>query len=182
MNVFYIGVDNPITVSASGISSNQLNVGVKGATMSVQGAKRTVRANRKGIATVTLSSRGLEKTDFKFRIKRIPDPIVKLGNRIDDFMRSGIFRVQLGLNLQLENFDYGARYFVQAYKRYYTRKRADPVELLCRGNRSDSEALELIRKARLGDKYTFTEVKVKCPGDFVARRANSLCLIQNNAR
>jgi gliding motility-associated protein GldM len=174
MNVFYIGVDNPITVSASGVPSNQLNVTIKGATMSGQGAKRIVRANRIGIATVTLSGGGLEKTDFKFRVKRIPDPIVKLGNSVDGFMKSGKFRVQLGLNPELEHFDFGAQCFVQSYKLYYTRKRADPVELICRGNRFDSEVLELVRKAKPGDKYTFTDVKVKCPGDIVARRANSL--------
>ena len=84
MNVFYIGVENPITLSAAGVPSSQLKVTSTGLDMKGTGAKRIVTAKRKGIATITLSGGGLAKTEFKFRVKRIPDPVVKCAGKMDE--------------------------------------------------------------------------------------------------
>ena len=164
MNVFYIGVDNPITVSASGVPSNQLKVAIKGGKMIGTGAKRVVQVTKPGIASVTLSGGGLERTGFEFRVKRIPDPIVKLGKKVGGIMRSGVFRIQNGLNPDLEQFDFEARCTIQSYKLYYTRKRKDPIEIVAKGNQFKKEVLKYVRMAKPGDQYAFTAVKVKCPG------------------
>jgi len=174
MNVFYIGVENPITVSAAGVPSAQLKVACSGAQMTGSGAKRTVTAKRPGEAIVSLSGGGLQRTDFKFRVKRIPDPIVKLGRKVDGMMGSGEFRAQLGLLPTLENFDFQARCNIQSYTLYYTRKRADPVEVRGEGNRFKGNVSSVVRQAKPGDQYAFVDVKAKCPGDIVARRVNGL--------
>lgn len=174
MNVFYIGVDNPITLTAAGVPSTQLKATCSGAQMTGSGAKRIVRVSRQGRAVISLSGGGLEKTDFEFRVKKIPDPIVKLGRKVDGSMKSGEFRAQLGLLPTLENFDFEATCKIQSYTLYYTRKREDPVKIEGRGGRFSGKVAQAVRQAKPGDSYAFTEVKAKCPGDPTSRRVNGL--------
>ncbi len=174
MNVFYVGVENPITVTAAGVPSSQLKVTSTGVTMKGSGAKRIVTAKRTGMAKITLSGGGLVKTDFEFRVKRIPDPVVKCAGKVDGPIKSGTFKAQLGLIPNLENFDFNAKCTIQSYKLYYTRKRQDPVEIIGSGTRFSGQVLQVVRQAKPGDTYMFTEVKAKCPGDTVGRRVNGL--------
>ncbi len=174
MNVFYIGVENPITVSAAGVPSAQLKVACSGAQMKGSGSKRVITAKKPGTAKITLSGGGLSATNFEFRVKRIPDPVVKLGRKVDGLMGSGEFRAQKGLLPTLENFDFEARCNIQSYTLYYTRKRKDPVELTGEGNSFKGNVSQVVRQAKPGDQYAFTNVKAKCPGDTVARRVNGL--------
>ena len=174
MNVFYIGVKNPITISAAGVPSAQLKVACKGAKMEGSGAERVITATRQGKAVISLSGGGLAKTDFEFRVKKIPDPVVKLGKQVDGLMRSGEFKAQLGLLPTLENFDFEAKCNIQSYTLYYTRKRDDAVELKGTGNRFTGQVSTVIRQAKPGDQYAFVDVKARCPGDTAARRVNGL--------
>lgn len=176
MNVFYIGVDNPISVSAAGVPSEQLKVSCSGSGIEMQGngTKRTIRVKKPGIAKVTLSGGGLQRTDFEFRVKRIPDPVVKLGKKVDGVMKSGEFRAQLGLLPTLENFDFKAKCNIQSYTLYYTPKRDDPQPIKGTGARFAGQVATVVKRAKPGDQYAFTEVRAKCPGDIAARRVNGL--------
>lgn len=174
MNVFYIGVENPITIAAAGVPSEQLKVSCSGATMVGSGSKRTIKVDKQGTAIISLSGGGLEKTDFEFRVKRIPDPIVKLGNKVDGLIGSGEMKAQKGLIPELVGFDFGARCDIQSYTLYYTRTRQDPVEIQGTGNSFPQNVLNVITQAKPGDQYAFTEVKARCPGDITARRVNGL--------
>lgn len=174
MNVFYIGVENPITVTAAGVPSEQLKVVCSGGKMTGKGAKRIVEVNKQGKATISLSGGGLAKTDFEFRVKRIPDPIVKLGKKVDGSMRTGEFKAQLGLLPTLENFDFRAKCTIQSYTLYYTPKRDDVQEIKGTGARFSGRVASAIKRAKPGDSYAFAEVKARCPGDVAARRVNGL--------
>lgn len=84
------------------------------------------------------------------------------------------FKAQLGLIAWLDNFDFDAKCVIDSYTLYYTAKRKDPVMLNARGGKFKGMMNKIIKQAASGDQYTFTNVKVKCPGDVVGRPANSL--------
>lgn len=84
------------------------------------------------------------------------------------------FKAQLGLIAWLDDFDFDAKCRVDSYTLYYTRKREDPVMLKAKGGPFRGMVNKVIKQATSGDQYTFTNVKVKCPGDAVGRPANSL--------
>lgn len=84
------------------------------------------------------------------------------------------FKAQLGLIAWLDDFDFDAKCTVDSYTLYYTAKRKDPVMLNARGGKFRGMMNKVIKQAASGDSYTFTNVKVKCPGDVVGRPANSL--------
>ncbi|MGH1336414.1 MAG: GldM family protein [Aureispira sp.] len=174
MNVFYIGVDNPITISAAGVPTAQLNVKTKGVKLSGSGAKRIAKVTTPGVASVTLSGGGLSPTEFKFRVKRIPDPKVVIDDRTGGFIKSGRFKVQRGLYPKLENFDFGAKCKIQSYTLFYTKKQGDPVKVDVTGGAFTGRAGQYVQKAKAGDSFIFTDVKARCPGDSRGRRVNGL--------
>ncbi len=180
MNVFYIGVDNPVTVAAAGIPTSAVKSSISGgggSMSSVSGSKANyiVKVKTPGKANISVTdNRSGKKYNFPFNVKRIPDPIVKLGNKVDGLMGSGEFKAQLGLIPVLENFDFDARCSIQSFTLYYTAKRQDPVEVKGSGARFSGQALAVIKQAKPGSQYAFVDVKARCPGDSAARRVNGL--------
>lgn len=175
MNVFYIGVDNPVAVSAAGISSNDLKVSASGVSISKTGGSNyVVKATTPGEATITVSGPGVTQT-FKYRVKRIPDPTPLLGAKHKSKqMANGEFKAQGGIAAVLENFDFEAKCDVIGFKVGYLKKRQDPVEKTNSGARWGSDVADIINKAAPGDTYFFDEIKARCPGDAASRELGSL--------
>lgn len=177
MNVFYIGVKNPISVSAAGSSSNDLRVDISGG-----GGKLDKTGSNTWDVTVSsptddckvvVSAKDM-KASKTFRVKRIPDPVAKLGNKADGEMGNGEFKVQKGLIAWLENFDFEARCEIQGFNLVKVAKREDPVETSNSGGTFNGKAQNLVTSAKPGDTFYFQEVKARCPGDAAGRKINSL--------
>jgi gliding motility-associated protein GldM len=175
MNVFYIGVENPITVSAAGANSN--TVRVSGSGVNVRGAggsKYIVTASTPGEAKISVSAEGSTST-FSYRVKRIPDPVPLLGaQHKSGAIANGTFKAQGGIAGVLQNFDFEAKCDVVGFGVTYLAKRQDPVERPNSGARWSSDVAGLIQKARPGDSYFFDDIKVKCPGDQASRNIGGL--------
>jgi gliding motility-associated protein GldM len=178
MNVFYIGVDNPVSVSAAGVSSNQLNVSGSGGGISlnpVGGGKYNVKVTQPGDATITVSGGGLQPTKFAFRVKRIPDPVAKLTNKQKGgSIPNGVFKAQGGVLAELENFDFDARCDIQGFTLVRVPRREDPMIAVNGGARFTSEAVSIVNQARPGDRFFFENVKARCPGDSAGRTINDM--------
>lgn len=177
MNVFYIGVDNPISVSAAGISSNDLRVGISGGGGKIDKTGTNTWMVRVSTPTddckVNVSAREMNASKT-FRVKRIPDPVAKLGNKADGEMGNGEFKAQRGLIAWLENFDFDAKCDIQGFNLVRVSKREDPVEASNSGGSFSGKADNLVKLAKPGDTYYFEQVKARCPGDQAGRKINSL--------
>lgn len=175
MNVFYIGVENPIEVSAAGVPSNQIKVsmgGAGGASVKRSGDGYVVTATRptkKGeFAKVNVSAPGMNS--FKdFRVKRIPDPIPMLGKSRGGTMGNGEIKIYKGLRADLSGFDFDAKCDIVGYNLLYAAKRKDIQRILNAGSAFTADAKRAIGKASPGDKFLFDNIKCKCPGDAAAR-------------
>jgi len=177
MNVFYIGVDNPVSVSAAGISSNELKVSISGGggnITKVGSANYNVRVETPtDDCKIHVSGGGLSDSKL-FRVKRIPDPVARLGNKEDGQMGNGEFKAQSGLIAWLDNFDFDAKCDIQGFRLVRVPKRQDPIEELNSGGRYGSDAKRIVEQAKPGDTYYFQDVKARCPGDKAGRKINSL--------
>ncbi len=110
MNVFYIGVPNPVTIgSPTGWDKTQVTM--TGGTITGNGSSRVVTVTAIGNATINVIANG-KTTPFPFRIKRIPDPIIKVGPSGGGAMQAVVFRGQQFVRAELENFDFQATYQV----------------------------------------------------------------------
>ena len=177
MNVFYIGVNNPVSVTVAGSSSNTLKVSASGANITGSKGKYTVTASRPGEATINVSAEGFKSTPYKFRVKRIPDPVPALGagpNKNGGMMGNGEFKAQLGIAAILENFDFDAKCNIMGYELTRVAKRQDPVSQINSGARYGSDCQRLVRMAAPGDTYYFDKLKAKCPGDAAGRKLPSI--------
>jgi len=184
MNVFYIGVDNPVEVSASGISSNKMTVAMTGGGGTIKKNAdgtynvRVTKPTKKGeFAYVTVSAPGIETSKKAFRVKRIPTPTVKLGRKLGGGISNGEFKVNRGLIPVLEGFDFDAKCNVVGFRMVWAPKRNDPRVATNRGGRFGAETMALVNKAKPGDRYFFEDVKCKCPGDKYAREVNTLSFL-----
>jgi gliding motility-associated protein GldM len=179
MNVFYIGVENPVSVSAAGVSSNDLQVTITGGGGTI---KKVGSANFMVEVTepsndvkINISAPSIGLKDSKpFRSKRIPDPVAKLGNLASGNVGNGEFRAQLGVAAHLENFDFDARCAIQSFTVYRAEPRKDIMDAQNEGARFSPKAQNLINMAKPGDRYTFMDIKARCPGDKAARPINAL--------
>ncbi len=168
MNVFYIGVDNPVEVSAAGVPSKDVKVGINGggAVINKNGdGTYTVRVSTPAPkVAVNVTAPGMNASK-DFRSKRIPDPVPKLSKSRGGAMGSGEFKVQPGVFPVLENFDFDAKCNVVGFRLVRVAKRQDPQFAVNRGGKYTPEAGSLIKKATPGDKYFYEDIKCKCPGD-----------------
>ncbi len=174
MNVFYIGVDNPVAVSAAGISSNDLNVSMSGGNIRKVGkGNYVVNVTTPGEARVNVSGGGLRDSKI-FRVKRIPDPVARLSRSSGGEMGNGEFKAQGGVGAFLDNFDFDANCAIQGFNLVYVAKRQDPIESNNGGARYNDKSKRLVSQAKPGDIYYFDNVKAKCPGDNAGRSINSM--------
>lgn len=171
MNVFYIGVTNPVTVSAAGVSSNELRVSGSGGGIRLNGSgsKYNVTVSQPGEARISVSGGGLTNTSFTFRVKRIPDPVAQLGRSKGGRMGNGEFKAQEGLIAMLENFDFDAKCQIQGYDLVYLPKREDAIDSSNPGGRFNDKSQRLVARAKPGDSYLFRNIKARCPGDNAGR-------------
>ncbi len=181
MNVFYIGVDNPISISAAGVNSNTLKVsagGGGGATLKKVNNSQYI-VNVKSPAPlgqeceIRVSAEGLNKKAL-FRVKRIPDPTAQLSGNVGGSIGNGEFKAQGGVAAILDGFDFDAKCQIQGFIVTRQAKRADPIDVNNPGARFSAQARELVNKAKPGDVYYFDNVKAVCPGDPAGRKINSM--------
>lgn len=118
MNVFYIGVDNPVTIS-SGSGWDKTSVSMTGGTISSGTSNRTVKVTTVGAAKISVTADG-KTSNFDFRVKRIPDPIIKVGPSGGGRMQAVAFRSQGFVRADLENFDFEAKFSVTGATVYFS--------------------------------------------------------------
>lgn len=177
MNVFYIGVENPVSVSAAGVPTHTLKVSASGGGITLSpagGGKYIAKVTTPGEANITVSGDGLAATSFMFRVKRIPDPIARLSKQSGGTMGNGEFKAQGGVGAFLDNFDFDATCNIQGFTLTYVAKRQDPVDSVNESARYNEKSRRLVDQASPGDIFYFDNVKARCPGDTAGRTINSM--------
>lgn len=177
MNVFYIGVPNPVEVSVAGVPSNKVKVNMTGGGGNIsRNSDGTFTVNvtqPTNDAKITVSADGFSATKA-FRVKRIPDPVAKLGKSKGGKMGSGNFKAQLGIIPDLPGFDFDAKCKISGFNVVRLPRGADPEIAPNPGGRFAGDGLRIVNKAKAGDRFFFENIKCKCPGDKAPRDLGTL--------
>ncbi|MBC7889396.1 MAG: gliding motility protein GldM [Ferruginibacter sp.] len=160
MNVFYIGVDNPITIS-SGSGWDKTNVTIAGGTLSGSNGNRVVRVSTPGKASITVTADG-KTTPFEFRVKEIPNPVFKVGPG-GTRMTAGSFKNQQYCRAELENFDFAANFSVVNATVYFSGANFANVQTATLNGNNLTPLNALMQRAGPGTSITFDNVKVQGP-------------------
>lgn len=175
MNVFYIGVDNPLSLSAAGIPSTQIKVNATNANLTkISNGKYNVKPNKTGTSTITVSGGNLKPAIFEYRVKKIPDPQVFLGRSKGGSMKKAAFQAHQGIHPILENFDFKAKCTIQGFELTRQPQNADVQSQINQGGKYNAAVQRLIQAADFGDTYYFDKIKVRCPGDQHGRNMNGM--------
>lgn len=174
MNVFYVGVENPVSIAAAGVPTDQVRVSATGVNLTKKSnGKYVVIPQKTGQATITVSGGGLQPATFEYRVKRIPDPQVMLGNLAGGQIPVSHFQAQQGLIPHLKHFDFEAKAKIQSFELVRLRN-GDAASAINRGGRYGTDAQRLVDNAQRGDIFYFDNVKVHCPGDDYDRKMPGL--------
>ena len=163
MNVFYVGVDNPVSISAPGIPKESLIVNVTGGTISGSNGKYEVNVSTPGaIAKIDVSANinGKVQTigSSDFRVKRIPDPRVKFAGKTGGPLSSVVIKDQQSIFAVLENFDFDAKFKVTRFSLTIARPRADVVVLQTTGNSFSPQMIAAIASVTPGTRVIFDDI------------------------
>jgi hypothetical protein len=162
MNVFYIGVPNPVTVgSPTGWDKTNVSISGSGASLSGSNGKYEVKATSIGNAVLSVTADG-KKSDFTFRVKRIPDPVFKIGQSSGGAIQAAVFKAQQYCRAELENFDFDARFQVLSATVYFTGS-GFPVPQPATLTGNNLGALPQLAQCKPGTSVIFDQIKVVGP-------------------
>ena len=101
--MFYVGLDNPISVSGGNVGDEKVSVNMTNGTLTKTApGKYIVRPGKAGTpAVVTVTADGKPST-FEFKVKDVPDPIAKVGVNKGGRMPVNDFKAQFGVRADLK--------------------------------------------------------------------------------
>ena len=160
MNVFYIGVDNPVTIG-SPTGWDKTTVSMTGGTISGTGSKRMVRVTTVGPANITVAPQG-KASVFPFRVKRIPDPVFKVASG-KVRMPSVEFKSQQYCRADLEAFDFDLKFTIVSATVYFSGANFPNVATTSITGNSLAPLAPYMTRCGPGSVVTFDNVKVQGP-------------------
>jgi GldM C-terminal domain len=184
MNVFYMGVDNPISIAVPNVSSDKLKVtGENVESINKQSdGHYNVRVARPGEVTIIVEANG-QISKKKFRAKQIPDPIPMISSipysshRYGEKVNINNFKNSEGIVAQIMNFDFSAFCSVQSFEIIISPQKGEIFRKTVLGPAFSEEIKKRFQMLQVGDTVTFLDIKSRCPGDEIARNLGSLSYV-----
>jgi len=166
VKVFYVGLDNPISVSGGNVGDEKVSVSMSnGSLTKTAPGKYIVRPGKAGTpAVVTVTADGKPST-FEFKVKDVPDPVAKVGINKGGRMRVNDFKAQPGIRADLENFVFeGVKFNVTGYTIVLTGAGFTNLQFRDVKGASFSSIQDLIEKCKPGTTVTVDNIAAAGPG------------------
>ncbi len=169
MNVFYEGVQNPVEISVPGIPSENLNVRMSNVRFVKKGAQFVVTPNRGSAgkeSTVSVNATVHEKVQSlgsqNFRIKRVPDPVAKVGGLREGKINKALLLAQGGVIAEMENFDFDLEFKVSKFS-VSTVRNGYFVEETSSNNLFTSSQRDLMKSVSRGGRVMIENIRATGP-------------------
>lgn len=181
MNVFYKGVDNPVSISVPGVATDDITPRIDNGKIKKKGRGQWIVQVKKGIKakiTVYAEING-ERTKMgtsEFRVKSVPDPVpyfAGVGPK-DDAVKKKFLTAAQGVIARMENFDFDLKFNVTSFKMTVI-VGGKPIEQRATGPRVTSEMKQILAKVKPGQKIYLEDIRAKGP-DGRTRKLGSLAL------
>ncbi len=176
MNVFYLGVDNPVDVSVAGVQPDKIDISVTNARHVKRKDSYIIRPIRPGNAYVvvyaSIDGKRREMGRREFRVKTVPSPVAMVNNQNGGAITKSILLAQLGVFAEMENFDFDLKFTVTEFTvsatiQGFTR------EFTSKSNRFTQEQKNLIGNLNRGQNVYIQDIKAVGP-DGATRRLSTI--------
>ena len=183
MNVFYTGVENPVSISAGGFSDAQLRPTITApATISRgPGGKDWVVKVPQGLKTVKISiaasdisgkTKSLGALDF--RVKRVPSPVAKIGNTDGGPITKNLLLAAGSIIPNMpEDFEFELYFRITSFT-FSVVRGGDIFSRDGKGNDLTDEMKGIIKNAKHGERIWIDNINAQGPDG--TRRLNSIIL------
>jgi gliding motility-associated protein GldM len=168
MNVLYIGVDNPIKISVSGIPSDRINATSTNGIIRRAGEGWIAIPRQPGNALIIVDAdvegKGKRKGmgSMEFRVKNIPDPIGKVAGKKGGYIDKNVLLAQMVVNADLENFEFDAKFTVTEFT-VAANVRGFNQEEISKSFKITATQRDIISNLKKGDKIYFDNIKAVGP-------------------
>jgi gliding motility-associated protein GldM len=164
MNVFYIGIDNPINIAVPGITNDKINVTITNGTIKKDNGRYLVQVTNTSDVTINVSAENKMISSSIFRVKRIPDPSVVIGDQSyfksvmtkEELLKAGELNVVLNLPFEL-------KYIISSFIFSYNSGGGLMNDIAVNGNKFNQMVNNSINKLVVGQKIVFENIKAIGP-------------------
>lgn len=182
MNVFYIGVENPVSITAPGLSASQIHPRIsagklykKGRNWMVKIMKR-VPGNKVYVsATAKIDGRNILLGRSEFRVKRVPNPTAEIAGQTNGLIDKNTMLAARAIIPNMKDFLFNNYYFKITSFTFATLINGDWIPQNVKGNIFPPEVMRIIRNGRHEQKFFFENIQAIGP-DGTIRSLNPISL------
>ena len=157
MNILYLGLNNPIKVAVSGCKTADLKVSVTNADIRGERGEFYVRPHSLNKVTISIGCRNKLLRKAEFRVKRVPDPVARIGFIKGGYVSKSALMAQKHLTANLENFDFDYSYKIIQFRMSIT-VNGFAKEYLSTSNKFTKEQISAIQQVARGQKIYFENI------------------------
>ena len=163
MNVFYIGVDNPVSVSAPGTPKEKLKISLSnGAEAKGSNGSYNVTVKQSGTVTISIfgddNGKSVKLGEQLFRCKRLPTPHAKFGGKSGGNVPRAQMTSTDRIFAALEDFEFDTKFIISHFKLYVQKPRQDPQILESSNNLLTPAMKAALSGCTPGTKVYFDEI------------------------
>jgi gliding motility-associated protein GldM len=169
MNLFYVGLDNPVSISVPGIAGENLQPAISaGANLTRQADGTYMVRVSPGTQEVRITVRAMvdgalrDITTSQFRVRNVPDPVAYIANRREGRITRDELRIAGAIIPRLENFEFDMNYEIASFTMVAPRA-GDIIPMQAESNRFTQQMIQAISNAPSGQRIIFENITTK-PG------------------
>jgi gliding motility-associated protein GldM len=169
MNVLYIGVDNPVSISVPGVASEKIrpNISGGGGTIKSDGkGAYTVNVTTSGKATISVAAEVAGSTknmgSMEFRVKRVPNPIAYIGNVNSGKIAKNVLLASAIIPRMGDDFEFELYYRITSYTLGMNYK-GEWKSFNGTGNTLTAEMKDIIGRVGKGTRVVIDEIRASGP-------------------
>ncbi|MCB9252820.1 MAG: gliding motility protein GldM [Flavobacteriales bacterium] len=175
MNVLYIGLDNPISISVAGYTPSDILPTMSGGSLVRSGKGYIAKVTKRGKAIISASVKMKDGSTRKmgeqeYRIKDVPKPEALFGTLESGSYPAAALLGQRAITAVLPNFVFeGVKFTVREYACAYVPRRGNAQFFRGSGAVISNELKGAIQSAKGGDKVLVDDISAIGPGGVVKR-------------
>ena len=172
MNVLYIGVDNPVSISSPGLPQEKIRPVISTGILKRDPKSHDwiVRIDKKptgkAIATVSataeLDGKVIQLGSSEFRVKRVPDPIAEIAGQTGGSIDKNVLLSAAAIIPNMEDFNFDLYFIVTSYT-FGTIVNGDYLPKNIKGNVFTPEVTNMIKNGKSKQKFFFENIQSQGP-------------------
>jgi gliding motility-associated protein GldM len=173
MNVFYMGIDNPVSVSAPMPNFKASAPGLRAGSGAGQYVMRPTALGNVNITVTGTDDNGktVNLGSSPFRVKKIPDPVPYIAGKTGSCTMTKGDLAGGVIQAKMEGFEFDLKVQVSSFE-IGTTVSGDYKDAKVTGSRMDANAQALISKATRGQRFYVEKMSVKMPDGTTRTLAN----------